>query len=80
MNVETKKDWRDVVHALLQAFRDDVRRHLESWLSDSEAQVLKEQGTQSVKQGHDKAIMACCDGLGQPPPKESYVAVEESSS
>jgi hypothetical protein len=73
-----KKDWRDVVHAYLLAYRDDRRRQLELGVSGSEAQFVREYGILSVKEAHDRAAKANYDSLGQPACKESYEAIEES--
>jgi hypothetical protein len=79
MSGETKNDWRDLVYAYLQAYRDDMRTRLEIGLSGAEVEFLREHGTGHIRQAHDRAARARCDGLGEPPPKESYEVVEESS-
>jgi hypothetical protein len=72
-------DWRDVVYAHLQAYREDVHRHQESARSGAEAQFLKKFGIPSVLQAHDIGTKTRCDALGEPPPKESFEVIEESA-
>jgi hypothetical protein len=72
------KDWRELVYAHLQAYRDDVYRRQESALWGAEAQFLSQYGTVSLKVAHDVAARARCDCLGKPPPKETYDVIEES--
>jgi hypothetical protein len=73
------KDWRDVVHAHLQAYREDVHTHQVSALSGAQAQFLKTFSVPSFQQAYDIDAKARCDALGQPPPKESYEVIEESA-
>ena len=72
-------DWRDVIYAHLQAYRDDVHSHHVCGVSDAEAQFLNEHATTSVKQGHDIAAKNRCEALGQPPPKDAYEVIDESA-
>jgi hypothetical protein len=78
MNAGVKMDWRDVVYSCLQAHRDDVRKELDSTLSNSEARFLEEYGVPAVAHGYRKAAMAHCDALEALGPKESYDVIEES--
>jgi hypothetical protein len=72
-------DWRDVVYAHLQAYREDVHNRHICGISGAEAQFLNEHATISVKDGHNIAARNRCDALGQPPPKDAYETIEESA-
>lgn len=80
MKTYTYDKWRDLIHAYLHAYRDDVQGKFALGLSGSEAQFLNECGTDAVRQGHDTATKALLDRLKQPPSRESYEVIEESAS
>lgn len=79
MNAEPHKDWRDVIHAYLQAIWDDEHRRFEASLSGSEARFLQKYGADPIMHGYEEAAKERCDSLVSPPPPESYDLLEESA-
>ena len=52
------QDWRKLVDAQIAVHWEDVGRRIECCLSGAEARLLEEHGSESLRNGREKAVKA----------------------